>query len=79
MAHIQSMQDVQLNAYIERHFAFRTLSAAQCQECAFVYEEAMKLAKLIAQVTPDSAERSHAIDHLQEALLWVQKSIAYHK
>lgn len=60
---------------IEHNFNFHEFKPGQPERITQIYQEAKKLAYLIASLTPASTEQSIAMSELDSACAWAEKAI----
>lgn len=61
---------------IEKSFVYHSPKEGQPAKYTEIREKAKELAILMADLCPDSMERSLAITKLQESIMWANASIA---
>lgn len=64
---------------IETSFTYHAPNETQIPRYHILREEAKKLAYIIAQNVPDSAEKTLARRHLEQAIMWANKAIAHER
>lgn len=69
-------QDIQALLQIENNFTYHPPKEGQPERYVAIREKAKELALLIAELCPNSRERSVAITNLETAIFWANASIA---
>ena len=63
-------------ADLERRFTYHPPKGDQAVRYSSIRREAHELARVIDDLAPDSREKSLAITHLEDAVMWANASIA---
>jgi hypothetical protein len=61
---------------LERRFTYHAPKEGQGERYAAIRSQALEFAKLINGQVPDSREKSLAITHLEDAVMWANAGIA---
>lgn len=72
----QSATDKILAERIENDFTYHAPKGDQADRYARIRNEAKTLALTIAMLCPDSRERSLALTHLEQSVMWANAGIA---
>lgn len=65
-----------LNPTIEKNFTYHKPKDGQVEKYTELRENAKNLAYLIVENCPDTAERTNALQKLEETVMWANASIA---
>jgi hypothetical protein len=61
---------------LKHRFTYHTPTGKQPEWYATIRAEALKFAELVNELCPDSREKSLAITHLEDSVMWANASIA---
>ena len=64
---------------IDRNFTYHPPKGNQPEKYAAIRDQAKILAEVIADLCPDSREKSLAMTNLEEAVMWANAAIARHE
>jgi len=64
------------SADLERRFTYHAPKGDQAVRYSSIRQEACALANVIDDLAPDSREKSLAITHLEDAVMWANAAIA---
>ena len=65
-----------VEADIDKRFTYHAPKGDQTNRYAFLRFQAREYARAIATMCPDSREKSLALTHLEEAVMWANAAIA---
>jgi hypothetical protein len=66
-------------ADLDNRFVYHPPKGDQAVRYASIRREAHELARVIDDLAPDSREKSLAITHLEDAVMWANAAIARHE